>query len=107
MYPWFLSMRGLLFCVERLETLERGQALLVGRCCCDAIKAGDEAQVMVLRDDKGRFGQSEPLTLQFPGFEMFGLTVRELAPEQTAGVRVPLEVARGLRFGWYLMGENP
>lgn len=99
-------MRGLLFSIDRIETAEGGEALVVGSCCCDLMKAGDQAHLIVFRTDDGRFERSEPITVQFSQFEVHGRLARELEPGQTAGIRLPYDVARGLRFGWYLLGEN-
>jgi hypothetical protein len=99
-------MRALLFSIDRLEFAGGGQALLAGRCCRDLMKTGDEARLLVLREEDGRFEKSEPILMRFPEFEVYGMKLRELEPGLTAGVLIPNEVATGLRFGWYLKGEN-
>jgi hypothetical protein len=99
-------MRDLLFSIDRIEFVGGGQTMLAGRCCRDPIRAGDEARFLVFREEDGRFEKFEPILVRFQEFQLYGKEVREVPSGYTAGALLPNEMTTGLRFGWYLKGEN-
>jgi hypothetical protein len=103
-------MRQLLFSLDRLEFQGSGKALVVGRCCGDPMKTGDQAQLMVRLSVGGRVETSivasEPFSVSMPLFLVHDRKLDTLDSGYVAGLVLSVEVATGLRLGWYLKGQN-
>jgi hypothetical protein len=99
-------MRQMLFSLDRLEFQGDGKALVGGRCCGDPMKTGDRARLMVQLGVGEEVVASEPVSVTMPEFLVYNHKLDSLESGLSAGLLLSVDVARGLRLGWYLTGEN-
>jgi hypothetical protein len=103
-------MRKFSFSIEEVKFAGNREAMILGRCCGDEIRAGDKVSAMVLLScENGQetiiIRELHPLTV-IRVSPTFGKEIGYIPKAYSGGFMVNANDAVGLRFGWYLEGEN-